>query len=286
MSHARYVGVIAVGLLVIVLVFTQIYVRSNNVHIFKDSKNVDNSNELSFVHTKLIQQRNEISRTLNLKQQKVGQMECEVMEQSTDVHKVSSSGGWCARTSPENSTHHKTDLELVPVLAKFFKGKSVASFGDGPGRYKQLLLDTGLLIGYDSYDGAPFSEKTSEGRVKFLDLTIPQYGLPLYDWVISLEVAEHIPEQYESVYIDNIVRHAREGVVLSWAVPGQQGYSHINCRPFRYVKELFESLAFEHDEESSKMLQKAATLEWLQTNTNVFRRKDLTKIDAEKLLWT
>jgi len=65
-----------------------------------------------------------------------------------------------------------------------------------------------------------YSEKTSEGRVSYLDLTLPQYGLPLYDWVISLEVAEHIPAESEAVFLDNIVRHAREGVVLSWAVPG------------------------------------------------------------------
>lgn len=32
----------------------------------------------------------------------------------------------------------------------------MASFGDGPGRYKQLLLETGLLQSYDAYDGAPF----------------------------------------------------------------------------------------------------------------------------------
>jgi len=36
-------------------------------------------------------------------------------------------------------------------------GKSVASFGDGPGRYKQMMTNTGLLKNYDAYDGAPFS---------------------------------------------------------------------------------------------------------------------------------
>jgi hypothetical protein len=50
----------------------------------------------------------------------------------------------------------------------------------------------------------PYCEETSEGRVKFLDLTIPQYGIPLYDWIISLEVAEHIPTKYENIYLDNI----------------------------------------------------------------------------------
>ena len=150
----------------------------------------------------------------------------------------------------------------------------MASFGDGPGRYKQLLLATGKLKGYEAYDGAPFAEATSEGRVKYLDLTLKQYGLPLYDWVVSLEVAEHIPQQHESTFIDNIVRHAREGVVLSWAVPGQGGYSHVNNRSFKYVKELLEGLGFKHDPEWSGKLKGAATLAWLKGNTNVYRRRD------------
>ena len=158
-------------------------------------------------------------------------------------------------------------------------GKTVASFGDGPGRYKQLIDDTGKLKVYDAFDGGPFSEKTSEGRVHFLDLTLPQYGLKLYDWIISLEVAEHIPREYESIYIDNIVRHAREGIVLSWAVPGQGGYSHVNNRPFEYIRDLFQTLGFDHDPDSSKKLKDASTLQWLKSNTNVYRRRDLNHTD-------
>jgi len=149
----------------------------------------------------------------------------------------------------------------------------VGSFGDGPGRYKQLILDTGKVKGYDSYDGAPYSDTTSEGRVKFLDLTLPQFGLPLYDWVVSLEVAEHIPQQYESVYIDNIVRHAKEGVILSWAVPGQPGFKHINNRPLDYILDMFDRLGFDLDEKASTKLKQKANFWYLKKNINVFRRR-------------
>ncbi|XP_053392392.1 uncharacterized protein LOC128555063 [Mercenaria mercenaria] len=234
----------------------------------------------------LVQQRNNLSRILNIKRQKLGQMECEEATQKHRKQKVSSTGGWCAQTSVENSGEHSTDKELVPLLAILLKHKHVASFGDGPGRYKQLLLDTGLLKGYDAYDGAPFSEETSEGRVKYLDLTLPQYGLPLYDWIMSLEVAEHIPQEFESIYLDNIVRHAKEGVILSWAKPGQGGFSHVNTRPFEYVKAAFEKLGFEHDAENSDKLKKGASLDWLKWNTNVYRRKDMSHIERIKTLLT
>jgi len=240
----------------------------------RDSVSRYDSQDLYANVAKIVQQRNNISRELNRRQQLLSQKECE-----SNRIEVAASGGWCAKTSTENGGQHKTDTALVPVLAKFLQGKKVASFGDGPGRYKVLLLETGLLKGYDSYDGAPFSEKTSEGRVSYLDLTLPQYGLPLYDWIVSLEVAEHIPKQFEHIYIDNIVRHAKEGIILSWAVPGQAGHSHVNLQPFEYVKQLFEGLGFSHDPASSKLLKDGSTLDWLKTNTNVYRRKDVSKVE-------
>jgi len=63
-----------------------------------------------------------------------------------------------------------------------------------------------LLQRYDAYDGSPFSEEALEGKVQHLDLTVPQYGLPVYDWVLSLEVAEHIPVKFEAIYLDNLFR--------------------------------------------------------------------------------
>ena len=35
-------------------------------------------------------------------------------------------------------------------------------------------------------------------------------------WILSLEVAEHIPAQFESIYIDNLVKHAKEDIILAW----------------------------------------------------------------------
>ena len=73
----------------------------------------------------------------------------------------------------------------------------MGSFGDGPGEYKRLLDETGLLASYTAYDGSPYAAENSEGRVFHLDLTIAAFGLPSFDWVISLEVAEHIPALFE-----------------------------------------------------------------------------------------
>jgi hypothetical protein len=36
------------------------------------------------------------------------------------------------------------------------------------------------------------------------------------------------------VYFNNILRYAAKGIILSWAVPGQGGLSHINNKPIEY----------------------------------------------------
>ena len=197
----------------------------------------------------------------------IGQMSCKLSGTS-----VSENGGWCAEISGPNSTQHAFDEPLAKELNEFFSGKRVASFGDGPGIYKQYLDSKGSLKCYDAYDGAPFVDTTTNNRVKFLDLSVPIYHLDQYDWVISLEVAEHIPAEFEAIYVDNLVRHAKEGIVLSWAKIGQGGHSHVNNRDFEYVKAKMESLGFSHDIKWSTRLKEKASLHWLKDNINVYRR--------------
>lgn len=240
-------------------------------HLDIDSQGGDTvrnlQNELRF-------QRNVQTRLLNEQRRKIGQLDCE----NAKDKEANSLGGWCRESSKEDGGQHMTDMKLVEALSKFFANKYVGSFGDGPGAYKRELLKLGQVKGYDAFDGAPYCEETSDGRVKFMDLTIPQYGLRMYDWVMSLEVAEHIPKEFEAVYIDNLVRHAREGIVMSWAVPDQGGLAHINLRPFKYVVDLLKHYGFSHDPEKSKILQNSSSFQWLQQNINVFRRVNTTNM--------
>lgn len=230
--------------------------------------------------------RNKISSKLNTKQLELAKLQCEKVEKENKTREqVSASGGWCIHDAKElgEGGFHKTDLKLAAALIEFFKGKRVASFGDGPGQYKKILDESGQLIAYDAFDGAPYSEQLSEGRVKFLDLTLPQFGLPVYDYIISLEVAEHIPKEYEAVYVDNIIRHAKEGIVLSWAWPGQEGHSHVNGKSFEDVKRLMDEKGFFHNVKASDFLKRSSSLVWLKKSTNVYQRKQEVKEDTLKL---
>jgi len=109
-------------------------------------------------------------------------------------------------------------------------------------------------------------------QVNFLDLTLPQYWLPQYDWALTLEVLEHIPAVYEQMALDNVVRVAREGVVLSWAVPGQYGYFHINNQPQEHVDQVMTDRNFQRDVGASEQLRKSARFKVFRANMNVYRR--------------
>ncbi len=133
------------------------------------------------------------------------------------------------------------------------------------GHYKKILEPYCVI--YDGFDGAPFTASKSNGSVKFLDLSVPQYGLPLYDIVISTEVAEHIPSQFEQIYLDNLVRFAKMAIILS-----QGGYQHVNNRPIEYVFSQMRRRGFEPDANISATLKSKATFHWLKNNLNYYCR--------------
>lgn len=51
------------------------------------------------------------------------------------------------------------------------------------------------------------------------DLTQSFLPHEIFDVVLSLEVAEHIPRALEAAFVDGVASHARERIILSWAVP-------------------------------------------------------------------
>ena len=64
------------------------------------------------------------------------------------------------------------------------------------------------------------SSQMASFRAPSIDLATKQTLKPA-DWVLTLEVGEHIPPQFMDTFLSNVVRHARHGVVMSWARPGQ-----------------------------------------------------------------
>lgn len=115
---------------------------------------------------------------------------------------------------------------------------------------------------------------------RFPNILTADLSLPLkIDWprssVICLEVAEHLHAEHESTLLDSIDRYCRETLVLSWAIPGQRGTGHVNCRPSSYVYGRLSERGFELWPAAMFALREAAEDEvrYFRNSLLVFRRK-------------
>ena len=74
------------------------------------------------------------------------------------------------------------------------------------------------------------------------------------------------------MYFNNILRYAAKGIILSWAVPGQGGLSHINDKPIEYFTKVLSINGSKRDAEKTMKLQKSARLSRIKSNINIYVR--------------
>ncbi|KAL3822645.1 hypothetical protein ACHAXA_001798 [Cyclostephanos tholiformis] len=157
-------------------------------------------------------------------------------------------------------------------------GSSVLELGAGLGCYTYYFNNSGQLTQIIGYEGASNVFEMSGGLVKRADLTVKQDFGQRFDWVVCLEVAEHIPEEYESIFVENIISNSPKGIVLSWALPTQPGSGHVNGKTNDYVIALMESKGYDFDIEKTTFLRRQAELGWFQRTTMVYYLRNQSKL--------
>ncbi len=144
-------------------------------------------------------------------------------------------------------------------------------FGCGTSAYYVRYLNKNHFL-CDGFDGNPNSFKISKGLVKIQDLAESFHLDKKYDFVISLEVAEHIPKEYEKIYIENLHRHNAQGIIISWARIGQGGRGHVNEKDNISVKKIFENLGYVNDVEGENFLRSKAQLKHFKNTVMIFKK--------------
>lgn len=168
---------------------------------------------------------------------------------------------------------HIFDANLAEAIADFFEeegAKTIVDFGCGTGEYVKAFHNRGLDC--EGFDGNPDTPSLSGGVAKVLDLSFPFDLLKRYDWVLSLEVGEHLHKDCESYFISNLHRHNVKGIVLSWAVKGQGGFGHFNEQNNDYIKNIMANYGYVNDVEAENALRRASTLSWFKNTLMVFRK--------------
>jgi SAM-dependent methyltransferase len=181
---------------------------------------------------------------------------------------IHANGYWIGARNLE----HYYDRPLAAALVDFFgRGVSVADLGCGSGDYVRRLRAESIQC--DGWDGNP-NTPLFNADCRVLDLSRPVELGKVYDWVLSLEVAEHLPPEFEAAFLDNVHRHNRLGVVLSWAIPGQGGMGHFNERPNDYVQDRMRDLGYSRDRAAETTLRTAASFWWFHHTLMVYRRPE------------
>ena len=146
-------------------------------------------------------------------------------------NEISDTGFWIKNSSGE----HRFITELSTQINNFVEKhniKTVYDFGCGLGDYLDQLTKS-----YPDIIATGFEGHQTDGNFNNIvkqDLS-ENINLPKVDLVISIEVGEHIPKEFEQIFIDNITNHSNKHIILSWAIENQNGLGHINCQNNDYI---------------------------------------------------
>ncbi len=195
--------------------------------------------------------------------------------------KINAKGYW------ENNTAegHGVDKGLAQALLQFFWSEhetlhdiiTVIDVGCGNGFYTNYLNSIRGPIICHGYDGNPNTSYIAGVACGVYDFTQDATILGKHDWVLSLEVGEHIPPEYEDIFINNLHKLNREGIILSWAIEGQGGDGHINCHNNDYIIDKIKKLDYVYLEGSTHWLRNSVATYpkpcyWFRDTLMVFKR--------------
>ncbi len=144
--------------------------------------------------------------------------------------------------------------KVIDEILNEFHPKSILDIGCGTGVSLQYFLQKNIdAIGVENSRLAIRKSVVSEKIIrhnlkKELDLK------KKFDLVWSFEVIEHIHPQFETVFLNSLVKHS-DRVIISAARPGQGGHGHFNEQLPEYWIKKFSLLQFQLNHEMTERLR-------------------------------
>ena len=135
---------------------------------------------------------------------------------------------------------------VVPIVLQMMTVTSVVDVGCGTGRWLRAFVDRGVndVVGIDSARAPLDLLRIDRDRFRTADLVHPPATDRDFDLAVSLEVAEHLPEEAADRFVAYLCSLAPV-VLFSAAIPGQEGEVHLNEQWPSYWAARFAAQGFE-----------------------------------------
>src|SRR5512135_180055 len=165
---------------------------------------------------------------------------------------------------------------IVPLVMGLLHPRSVIDVGCGDGTWLSVFRQFGAreILGIDrEYVTGEILEVPEEEFFSH-DLREPLAMDRVFDLVVSLEVAEHLPGEHTETYVDSLTRLG-PAVLISAAVPYQGGTEHVNEQWPDYWVELFGRKGFVVLDPIRKRIWQHPGVEyWYSQNILLFVKRD------------
>jgi SAM-dependent methyltransferase len=165
---------------------------------------------------------------------------------------------------------------IIPLLLELIAPKSVVDVGCGVGTWLSVFKEYDIkdILGIDGEWVDKKMLMISEEQFVSHNLEEPIEIDKEFDLVMSLEVAEHIPPEKASIFIDSLTRLGPV-IFFSAAIPFQIGKHHVNEQWPEYWVRHFEKHEYSVIDPIRKKIWQNDDVEyWYAQNLLVFARRD------------
>lgn len=161
--------------------------------------------------------------------------------------------------------------EIVPLVLEYVQPRSVADVGCGIGTWLSVFKRHGVkeVLGMDGEYVDRNALQISAREFLPLDLREPFRAERCFDLVLSLEVAEHLPEACAETFIASLVGLGPL-VLFSAAIPFQGGTNHRNAQWPDYWAQKFSRHGYAPIDCLRRRIWQNAKVEWWYAQNLMF----------------
>lgn len=149
--------------------------------------------------------------------------------------------------------------------------KSVIDVGCGEGHSTKYFIDKGIeCLGIEGGINAYNNSLVKDSIVLHDYIKGPFTPNKKYDAIWCCEFVEHVEEKYMINFLSTF--NSADRIFLTHALPGQDGYHHVNCQPSVYWINIIEKMGFKYNNDLSIYLRSITDKMHVKSTLLVFEK--------------